>query len=372
MKLKRYFSDRLSRMMTSRNMDDLSRGTEQRLRYVQALCSLYATKQAWMKYCSLRCQQVATCVGIPEDDNRGFCEAVAQFTRSLSYVTAMIDEDVRLFNSGVFSDISLPTPDAIRSIYIETLADVAATIAQTLEEELEEKAVRSPLSTTKRDATERLRRTSLVGPAKKEGDWKMSNELTIIGHLLLEKLPPASCGADGRGSSHAMAGMYLGVIVKFVSAMSQLEEYIDGLRDVLVLEDIAASRKLNSRKNLKSEYCFYATDRCSCFPDGVFSLATPIFCPCISQYSSSSNHYHLLVGSLCTSDHNSRPTSSVLKMDFIFFFFPISHVSVDTGHPSLLWSSPPPRWNTISSVTVSDVFLVSSSQVEHHLQCHSV
>ena len=34
--------------------------------------------------------------------------------------------------------------------------------------------------------------------------------------------------------------------------------------------------------------------------------------------------------------------------------------------------SPPPRWNTISSVTVSDVFLVSSSQVEHHLQCDSV
>ena len=251
MKLKRYFSDRLSRMTTSRNGEDLDRGTEQRIRYVQALCSLYATKQAWAKYCSLRCQQVATCVGgVLDDDSRGFCEAVGLFQRSLPYVTAMIDEDVRLFNAGVFSDIS--TPDAIRSIYIETLSDVATTIAQTLEEELEEKAARSPLSSTKRDATERLRRTSLVGPAKKDSDLKMtSNELTIIGHLLLEKLPAASCGVEG--PSHAMAGMYLGVVVTFVCAMSHLEEYIDGMRDVLVLEDIAASRKLNGRRNLKSK-----------------------------------------------------------------------------------------------------------------------
>lgn len=130
MKLKRYFSEQLGQMTRSLNDKPVSGGTERRQRFVQALCSLYVTKQAWQKYCSLRCQQVAACVGIQEDGEHGFCEAVGRFVQSLPCVTAMIDEDVHLFNSGVFCDIMLSTSDAIRSIYIETLADMASMMVQ--------------------------------------------------------------------------------------------------------------------------------------------------------------------------------------------------------------------------------------------------
>ena len=131
-------------------------------------------------------------------------------------------------------------------IYIELIEQKL----QVLEEELEEKTARAPLS-TKKDVAGRLRRGSLVGPTKKgqEDQRKTSSELTIVGQLLLEKLPsPKTSGDDKDGM-----GTYLSVVVKFVSSMSQLEQYMDGIQDVLVLQD-AAARKFKSRKNLKSEY----------------------------------------------------------------------------------------------------------------------
>ena len=248
MKLKRYFSDQLSQMTPDPTIGNTSAANERRLRFVQALCSLYTTRQAWQKYCSLRSQQVAACVGLPEDSEHGFCEAVDRFVQSIPRVTAMINEDVHLFNACVFCDIMLSMPNAIRSIYVETLADTTAAITQLLVEELEEKAAKNPQS-SKKDLTERIRRGSLVGPAKKThvDERKSSCEITVIGQLLLEKRPSVD-----RGTSF-LSGTYLDFIVSFVGSMSQLEQYMDGMQDVL-LDNSRAARKLKSRKNLKSEW----------------------------------------------------------------------------------------------------------------------
>ena len=61
--------------------------------------------------------------------------------------------------------------------------------------------------------------------------------------------------------------------------------------------------------------------------------------------------------------HNSPPASSV--MDFIFRRSDGSHVSVETVHPSLLWSSSfsSPRCYHLQSLS-SDVVLVSSLYVD--------
>ena len=250
MKLKRYFSDQLSQMTPDPTTGNTSAANERRLRFVHALCSLYTTRQAWQKYCNLRSQQVAACVGLPEDSEHGFCEAVDRFLQSIPRVTAMINEDVHLFNAGVFCDVMLSMPNAIRSIYVETLADTTAAITQMLGEELEEKAAKTPQS-SKKDLTERIRRGSLVGPAKKTqvDERKSSSDVTIIGQLLLDKRPSVD-----RGTS-VLSGTYLDFIVSFVGGMSQLEQYMDGMQDVLMLDNSTAARKLKSRKNLKSE-CF--------------------------------------------------------------------------------------------------------------------
>ena len=68
----------------------------------------------------------------------------------------------------------------------------------------------------------------------------------------------------------------------------------------------------------------------------------------------------LIVG-LC-SRHNSTPASSVIN--FVFARLDSSHVSVDTVHRSMCWSSSPysPKWYHLHCLS-SDVFLVSSLEV---------
>ena len=47
--------------------------------------------------------------------------------------------------------------------------------------------------------------------------------------------------------------------------------------------------------------------------------------------------------------HNSPPASTVI--DFVFCCPDSSHISVDTVHPSLLWSSSSPRWYPLQSLS---------------------
>ena len=67
--------------------------------------------------------------------------------------------------------------------------------------------------------------------------------------------------------------------------------------------------------------------------------------------------------------HHSAPASS--GMHFIVYFPDIPHVSVDTVHPSALWSpsSSSPRWYRLRCLS-SDNFLVSSLHVSKPPQSH--
>ena len=79
------------------------------------------------------------------------------------------------------------------------------------------------------------------------------------------------------------------------------------------------------------------------------------------QYTqSSSSCSHLIVGRC--GRHNSPPASSV--MDLVFCCPDSCHVSVDTVHPSLPWSSSSPKWYHLQSFFFPRILGLVSSHVQ--------
>lgn len=234
MRFRRHLVERLKKLPTIDARPAINVYRKKRVEWVQSLCCLFSPADIWPRYRTLRAQQCDSCL-MCRSEQTSFIQAVDLFHKCVTTtVISMINDDLELFNSGVFQHAT-SVFHGLHDIYLERISDEISVILDNLQEEL------------------------CDGSANAKDLPKSTSEMGKLGYLrgTLKRQKSKSLDSllgkdDGFTDFQALPLAYVEALVTFVQAIMTLDSYIDSLHADMVWEVSGNPfRKTSSKRDLK-------------------------------------------------------------------------------------------------------------------------